>query len=189
MQLKDRLMILVDTETTGFSKDKHQLLEVGILVMQNREIKAEFEVQIKHKDYTVTTSAMSANKIDLIKHEETALTLNDAAEEILKFLKEHNNTGNGYIFVGQNVQFDIGFLEKMFLECRRIKEYRDLVSYRNFDLMHLALTKNLEGKIELEKLNLDTILTTLGIEIPENRHRALQDCYLEFEAINRLLDL
>ena len=37
MQLKDRDFILVDLETTGFNKDKHQILEVGILVIKNKD--------------------------------------------------------------------------------------------------------------------------------------------------------
>ena len=43
MQLKDRDFILVDLETTGFNKDKHQILEVGILVIKNNKI-SKFKV-------------------------------------------------------------------------------------------------------------------------------------------------
>jgi DNA polymerase III epsilon subunit-like protein len=55
--------------------------------------------------------------------------------------------------------------------------------------MQLALIKNLEGKIKLEKQDLDTLLKTLEISVPEDRHRALIDCYLEYEAFKRLINL
>ena len=77
----------------------------------------------------------------------------------------------------------------MFLRTYKIKEYRQAVSYRTLDIMQLAIIKNIEGKISLEKQDLDSVLKELEIEIPENRHRALTDCYLEFEALIALLDV
>ena len=77
----------------------------------------------------------------------------------------------------------------MFLRVYKIKEYRQAISYRSLDIMQLAMIKNIEGKISLEKQDLDSILNELEIEIPENRHRALTDCYLEFKALIDLLDI
>lgn len=190
MELKDRNFILIDTETTGFDEKKNQILEVGILVIKDLKVVDQFEIKIKHKEYTLTTKAMQANKIDLVKHEEEAVFEKEAAENILEFLNKHKGENDeGYIVIGQNVQFDIKFLEEMFLRAYKIKEYRQVVSYRSLDLMQLAMIKNIEGKISLEKQDLDSILNKLVIEIPENRHRALTDCYLEFEVLRDLLDV
>ena len=188
MELRNRNFILVDTETTGFDEKKHQILEVGILVIKDLKVVNEFEVKIKHREYTVTAKAMEANKINILEHEKEALFEKEAAEKILGFLNENKaENDEGYIVIGQNVQFDIKFLEDMFLRCYLIKEYRQAISYRSLDIMQLAMIKNLEGKISLEKQDLDSILKELEIEIPENRHRALVDCYLEFEALTTLL--
>ena len=54
--------------------------------------------------------------------------------------------------------------------------------------MQLAMIKNIEGKISLEKQDLDSILKELNIDAPE-RHRALVDCYLEFKAMCKLLKM
>ena len=62
----------------------------------------------------------------------------------------------GYIVIGQNVAFDIKFLEEMFLRTYKIKEYRQVISYRNLDIMQLAMINNIEGKISLEKQDLDS---------------------------------
>lgn len=190
MELRNRNFILVDTETTGFDEKKNQILEVGILVIKDLRVIDEFEVKIKHREYTVTAKALEANKIDIIEHEKEAFWEKEAAEKILEFLNSHKSENDeGYIVIGQNVQFDIKFLEEMFLRSYKIKEYRQAVSYRSLDLMQLAMVKNIEGKISLEKQDLDSILNELDIEIPENRHRALTDCYLEFEAMLALLDI
>ena len=189
MELRNRNFILVDTETTGLDEKKHQILEVGILVIKNMEVVAELEVKIKHREYTVTAKAMEANKINIPEHEKEALFEKEAAEKILEFLNKHKSENDeGYIVIGQNVQFDIKFLEEMFLRVYKIKEYRQAISYRSLDIMQLAMIKNIEGKINLEKQDLDSILKELEIEIPENRHRALADCYLEFEAMLALLN-
>lgn len=196
MQLKDRDFILVDLETTGFNKDKHQILEVGILVIKNNKIIDNMEIQIKHKEYVLSTAALEANQINIIEHEKIAVYEDEACKTILNFLKKNLTSDFGFIVIGQNIQFDIGFLENMFLRNKLMKDYRGLVSYRNIDIMQLAILKNIEGKIELEAQNLDTILKVLKINescIPSNitaqRHRALADCYLEYEAYIKLLNL
>lgn len=190
MELRNRNFILVDTETTGFDEKKHQILEIGILVIKDLNVIEEFEIKIKHREYTITAKAMEANKINIIEHEKEALFEKEAAEKILEFLNKHKNEDEEpYIVIGQNVQFDIKFLEEMFLRVYKIKEYRQAVSYRSLDIMQLAMIKNIEGKINLEKQDLDSILKELDIEIPENRHRALTDCYLEFEAMITLLNM
>ena len=109
---------------------------------------------------------------------------------MLEFLNKHKcENDEGYIVIGQNVAFDIKFLEEMFLRTYKIKEYRQVISYRNLDIMQLAMIKNMEGKISLEKQDLDSILKELNIEVPEKRHRALIDCYLEFKAMCKLLNM
>lgn len=196
MQLREREFILIDLETTGFIKDKHQILEVGMLVIRDNKIINEMELKIKHKEYVLTAGAMASNKINILEHEETAIYEEEACKNILEFLSNNLTTDSGFIVIGQNVQFDIGFLENMFLRNKLIKDYRKLISYRNIDIMQLAIIKNIEGKIELESQNLDAILEALRIDescIPNHvlgqRHRALADCYLEHKAYIELLNL
>ena len=190
MELRDRNFILIDTETTGFDEKKHQILEVGILVIKDLKLIAHFEVKIKHREYTITAKAIEANKINIVEHEKEALFEKEAAEKILEFLNKHKGENDeGYIVIGQNVAFDVKFLEEMFLRTYKIKEYRQVISYRNLDIMQLAMIKNIEGKISLEKQDLDSILKELNIEVPEKRHRALVDCYLEFKAMCKLLKM
>lgn len=190
MELRNRNFVLIDVETTGFDEKKHQILEVGMLVIKNMEIVDKLEVKVKHKEYVISEGAMEANKINILEHNKQAIEEKEAAELILKFLNDNKSEEEeGYIVIGQNIGFDIKFLEAMFLRCYLIKEYRKVISYRNLDLMQLALIKNLEGKINLEKQDLDHILNKLNIDIPENRHRALMDCKLEYEAMIKLLNL
>lgn len=190
MNLKDRTFVLIDTETTGFDKEKHQLLEVAMLIIKDMKIVGSFDVQVKHKEYCITTGAMKANQIDIIKHEEEAYDEKAAGELILYFLNKYiGEEDKGMIVIGQNIDFDLGFLEKMFLRIGKIRDYRKVISYRKLDIMQIALMKCLEGKLELEKQDLDTISNTLNVMIPNERHRALADCFLEFNVLEKLLSL
>ena len=58
MLLKDRYYVLIDTETTGFNKEKHQILEVGMLILKGMEVIDELELKIKHKEYVITPGAI-----------------------------------------------------------------------------------------------------------------------------------
>lgn len=148
----------------------------------------KIEINIKHKDYCISPEALKTNKINILEHYEHALESKEAAEEIINFL-EKNKSEDRFIVLGQNVTFDIKFLEKFFLKEWKIKEYRSLVDYRSLDLMQLSLIRNIEGKIFLEKQSLDTILETLDIDIPDSRHSALVDCELEFRAFKKLINM
>lgn len=188
MEFKERRFMLVDTETTGFDEKKHQILQIGMLIIDNGEVIDTLEIKIKHKEYLVSPGAMKANKINLVEHDESAIDTKRAAEYILEFLRK-NKAEERYITVGQNVNFDIRFLEEMFLKEWKIKEFRELVGYRILDIMQLAMIRNLEGKISLEKQDLDTLLNALEITIQKGRHSAMVDCELELKVLNKLLAL
>ena len=89
MELRDRNFILIDTETTGFDEKKHQILEVGILVIKDLKVIDEFEVKIKHREYTITAKAMEVNNINIVEHEKEALFEKEATERMLEFLNKH----------------------------------------------------------------------------------------------------
>lgn len=188
MELKDRGFIVVDTETTGLDAEKNQILEVAILVVKNFEPVDCFNIKIKHREYTVSTRAMEVNKIDLVEHEKLAYTEKEASERIINFLSDHKEE-QGLIVVGQNVQFDLKFIENMLWRSYKTKEWREIISYRTFDLMSLSFIRNIEGKIKLEKQDLDSIIAAIGLESDSERHTAMGDCELTYEAMIKLLKM
>lgn len=191
MELKNRSFVLIDIESTGLNKDEHQILEVGLLVIKDLSVVSELNVKIKHDNYVISPKAMEINKINLEEHSKDAVFEKEACDAILSFLNENKSAGDekGFVVIGQNVNFDLGFLEAMFTRNNLIKEYRNVISYRQLDLMQLALIKNLEGKVSLESQSLDCILKALNMEIPECRHSALGDCKLTYEAFIKLLKM
>ena len=66
--------------------------------------------------------------------DEEAIDTKNAAINILDFLRK-NKSEDKFIVVGQNINFDIKFIEEMFLKEWKIKDFRGLVSYRVLDIM------------------------------------------------------
>lgn len=129
---------------------------------------------------------MEINQIDILSHEKDAIDDSQACEKILNFL-ERNSNGEHYISLGQNISFDLKFLDQMFLKNGKIKELKQLLGYRTLDIMQIALLRNLEGYIELEKQDLDSIIKALGMEYPDCRHHALADCIAEYRVFTNLV--
>ena len=57
---------LVDTETTGLYADKNQMIEVGMMAIDDdMRILSSDAFFIKHKEYTIDAKALKVNRIDL----------------------------------------------------------------------------------------------------------------------------
>lgn len=186
MELRDRRMMLIDCETTGKYYFKNQILDLAILCIEQGEVIGELEIQIKHKEYLIDPEAMAINGINLIEHEATAVTTDIAVDQIIEFFEEYKQDDYP-IMVGQNVKFDIEFLKKLFESEYELENFKELIGYKQLDIMQLALIKNIEGKLKLESQSLDSILKALNIPITEGRHTAYIDCYLEYEVLKRLM--
>ena len=84
------MYLAFDTETTGITPTKHNLLTVCFIYLnEDLEEIDRLNLSIKYNDYTITIKAMEINKIDLIKHNSESLDLNKARTLLLSFLKKH----------------------------------------------------------------------------------------------------
>jgi DNA polymerase III epsilon subunit-like protein len=112
------MYIAVDTETGGFDPKKESLLTACFIVVNSKFQEAErLNIALKSNPYIVGAGAMRVNKIDLVKHDDAALTKATAAEVITNLLKKwttNQKTGKFYKLtpVGHFLQFDIGFLRE-----------------------------------------------------------------------------
>lgn len=187
--LKDRTYILVDTETTGLNEEENQILEIAFLMIKDLKIVDEYEFKIKHNEYSISEKAMEINNISLIEHEKDALEEKEVLEKIIVIIESYKEDKKGLIPIGQNVDFDLKFIKKMFEKNGMGDKFKNYFDYKKLDLMQVALLKCLEGKLELESQSLDSILKALNIEKREERHRALVDCNLEYKALIGLIGL
>lgn len=104
--------IAFDCETTGTDPKKCQLLTASFLVL-DRDLEELDRLNIALKSscgYHVYPEALKVNGIDLIKHHDGAMGLDEARQELYSFLKR-NKGQYTYVPIGHNIRFDIAFIE------------------------------------------------------------------------------
>ena len=133
MNLKERRKCLIDVETTGFSYVKNQILEVGMLIIEDDEIIAEKEIKIKsNNDYEISEAALQSNNINLEEHNKVALDEADALDEMIEFLdKNLIDKDKSYIIIGQNVDFDINFYQDYLKSIVSLKSLKSILDIEN----------------------------------------------------------
>ena len=127
--------IAFDCETGGLSTNCSLLTAYFVILEADlTTVVGELDLKIKPnvgEQYVVSAEALGINKINLVEHEKTAITLNQAKTEFYNFLTKNNMDDKiKYIPVGHNVSFDIGFLKEKLLTAGN---WNKLVSYRQMD--------------------------------------------------------
>ena|SRR5271166_4806596 len=111
----DTKHIAFDCETGGLLAKDCSLLTVYFTVLdQNLNFLSELPLAIKpdnNAPYQVTAGAMAVNKIDLIKHDQIAISESEARQRLYNYLKMESESGKiKLVPVGQNIKFDIDFV-------------------------------------------------------------------------------
>ena len=114
-------ILAYDTETGGLDENLHSLLTAYFAVIDptTYEIIDELDIKVKPDDgkYNVTPKAMEINGINLEEHDKVAMTYTEANKVLKAFLVKNKIKGKRihYISLGQNVSFDIRFLNATIL--------------------------------------------------------------------------
>ena len=179
--------VALDTETGGINPAEHSLLELALVVMDDRgTILTEYNAEVQPKDglYRIAPKALEINQIDLRTHAAEAMPAEQVAQQAQAFLAPFRASGP-LILVGWNVNFDRGFLQHQLLGFEGVAR---LFGYRTLDLHavmafladanRMPYTKSLEATAEFFGL-LD------GGEKQE--HRALADTRLTAQVYREML--
>ncbi|WP_294759221.1 exonuclease domain-containing protein [uncultured Gemmiger sp.] len=154
--------IVLDTETTGLSPKKDQLIEIGILTIKDGKIVEEYTTLIQ-PTIPVPKSSTNVNGITqaaLLK----APPLEDVVPEIAARIK-------GQVIVGHNVRFDLAFVSRALVTHPEISTLpyidtlniaRRCISYKSYSLQNLSM-----------RLCLDS----------GNKHRALDDAKTTYQLL------
>lgn len=172
--LSKRKLAFVDTETTGLSKEKHELIEIGVLIYNpvNDLIEREWETKIAPSHIETA--------------DEYALKLNGYADNpeaykgslrsgVIKF----NSLVKDCIIVGQNVSFDLKFLYRAMDDFGIAPSF----SRRYLDIMGMAWFAVKDT--EIPGLSLENFCDYFQIS-NVGAHSAVIDCRRTFEVYRKL---
>ena len=149
--------VVLDIETTGFSPQNNEIIELSALKIVNGEINDKFSKLVKPSGY-VSSYITQLTGI-------TPLMLKNA-DDITKVIIEFKDFCSDNILVGHNITFDLSFIN------RNLLFYYDKKLLNNYiDTLVIArkLLPNLPSK-KLEAIAVHFKLNTEGM------HRGLKDC-------------
>ncbi|MBI2465731.1 MAG: 3'-5' exonuclease [Candidatus Sungbacteria bacterium] len=162
MEFTKRPLAITDVETTGLDYQLHEIIEIGLILADQKTLKILDEWSVKVKPRKIKTAAEAAlkvagyNKLDWLN----AVTLKEAMEAYSKKTKNA-------IFVAQNSFFDWSFLSEAFKQTG----VEDHIDYHRVDLFTIGWSKAKELK-RLKKFTLKEMCRYFNIEPEPVPHRA-----------------
>lgn len=181
------MYLTMDVETGGIGKDKSLLTAYFGLLDESFKLVDFLLLHVKPNDgiYSITAEALSINGIDLINHDKTALTENQAAPVLYEWLKKSSKDGSTKLIpIGHNVYFDIDFVV---LKLINKKTWDKFVTYRTLDTGTVGLFLMKAGLIPEISASLGSLAKHFGVEF--KAHTADGDALATAECMKRMLDL
>lgn len=180
--LSGRNFVIVDTETTGFDPEHHEIIDLHAIEVHpsNLLIVREAGGRIKpHYPERMHTLAQQCNGYTPEKWQD-ARSFEEVSKEAWPLI-------SGNIWVGCNPMFDVRFLRHAFIKDRidGLSTYHAVYLYQvdPIDIKDYVEPLKKAGKIPNNKL--DTICEYLRIDGFEN-HTARGDCLRTLEVLRRL---
>jgi len=177
-----------DCETTGLLPKCNVLTVYFTILDNNLNIIDELDIQIKHDYYIVFTKALEINKIDLLKHEQNAISVIEANSRILKFLKKYETK---YKIIGHNIKFDIDMLlSNKLLTTDMINLYFDTKNYLDtYKISQLLKSQKKINKCQSLSLSKLCYYFDININSEYNFHNCKYDTQCTIELFKKLLEL
>lgn len=149
--------VVLDIETTGFSAENDDIIELSAIKVENGEVVDEFSKLIKPFGF------LSNRIVEL-----TGITreMVSNAPYINPVILEFNEFCKGYTVIGHNVNFDLNFINKKLFECHGITFDNDYIDTLKLAKKFLASLPSKKLGVIAEHFNLNT----------EGMHRGLKDC-------------
>ncbi len=164
--------VVVDLETTGLSPDTHEIIEIGAVMVKERQVAAQFQalVQTQHTKIPPSVEKLTGLTDEMLVSEGKELAL--ALQEFLEFAADHP-------VVSHNANFDYQFIRNACERC-------NLPLFSNRSVDTVALSRRLIRDIDNYKLI--TLLEHFGIETKQ-AHRSIDDCLATHKLYVKLIEI
>lgn len=182
--MREQRLAFIDTETTGLEPEKHELIEIGLVLVEQSlppgkkitlNILEEFEIKIKPLHLELADPISMGINHYTEEGWDSGVDLKTAMEKLAE------KTVNS-IMVGHNVAHDFAFLKHAFFATK----VENRMHYHKLDTISIAFAK-LYGETELEKFSLRALCEYLNVE-NKNSHTALSDARATLEVFRKLMD-
>lgn len=163
--------IVIDIETSGLHPEKHDIIELGAILVKEHEMTERFSVLVKPQT-PITSMIEEITGISNFMLEKEGVPISVAMKQFIDFLRD-------FPIISHNLEFDNGFLRKGCANCNL-----PLISNRSIDT--LALSRRRVKEVMNYKLS--TLAVHFGIESTQT-HRSLADCEITYQLFEKLIKL
>ena len=177
VKYKDCNLVFVDIETTGLKLDQHEIIEIAAIIYDKKEDKVLDEWEEKVSPIHIETASDSALKINGYVNNPNSYT-GSLQATLIKFNKLVENC----IVVGQNIGFDVAFIEKA---MKKFDISPTWDRHRRIDLMSMAWP--LLHDTDLPGLGLKHLCDYFNLS-NAGQHTALIDCRRSLGVYKNLMD-
>jgi len=173
-----RPLAITDLEMTGLDADVHEIIEIGLVVVNQETMEITDELDIKVKPEHIETADPGALAINGYRAEDwtNAVSLTEAIQQFAD--KTHNAAFSAY-----NVTFDWAFLERAFKKTN----VKNTMDYHRIDIPSIAWAL-LRNK-NVNQIKLSALCRYFGIPEEPKVHRGINGARLGYEVLKKLLTL
>ncbi|HNW96665.1 MAG TPA: exonuclease domain-containing protein [Candidatus Paceibacterota bacterium] len=176
MNIFERPIAIVDVETTGLDSSIHEIIEIGLILINQKTLEILNKVNLKIKPEHIERAF------------EKSLVINGYNENdwkdglsLLEAMSIFNEKTKDAIFCSYNVVFDWSFI----IEAFKKVNIKDQMDYHRIDLLSMGWARFI--KLGLEKFNLNEIAKQFNIAEEPLPHRAINGATIAFEIYKKLI--
>jgi DNA polymerase-3 subunit epsilon len=176
MKFTDRPIAITDVETSGLDASLHEILEIGLVVVNQKTLKIIDSYSVKVRPTHIASGAKKALAVCDYNERDwrNAVDLDVA-------MRVYADKTRNAVFCAHNVYFDWSFIARAF-QTTGIEDYMD---YHRIDLFTTAWTR-LRGE-PAEKFNLAVLCKRLGVPPEPLPHRAINGARTAHRVLKKLL--
>lgn len=177
LNFKTRNIAITDLETTGLDFNKHEIIEIGLVLVKQPEFEITDTLDVKVIPEHPGTADEKASQLNGYSDQEwkNAVSLKEA-------LKIYLEKAKGAIFCAHNIGFDLSFINAA---CTKTGLPFTL-DYHCIDVPSLMWFKYRNS--DLERINLSIFAKYLGLEPEPEIHRAINGAMLEYKVLKKMLE-
>lgn len=170
-----RPLAITDVETTGLDAQLHEIIEIGLIVVSQPNLKVLDEFEVKVKPVSIKTAVKKALEVNGYNEKEWR-----RAWDLREAIEIYSDKTRNAVFLAQNVYHDWSFINEAFKRTG-VEDYMD---YHRLDLFTIGWSK--AEKFGLTKFSLASMCRQLGIAPESAPHRAMNGVRKNLEVLRKL---
>lgn len=168
---------ICDFETTGLDPRIHEIIEIGMLVVDQKTFEVIDQMDVRVKPEHLETASPRAMQVNGYNPKDWK-----DAWDLKVSMKILSSKAKGAIFCGQNVTFDWGFADEGFHKTGIV----NLMDYHRIDIFTMSWML-LKDKIQY--YNLKSVSEYLGVEPEPEPHCAFNGAVNAFQVLQKLIEI